>query len=85
MDAAGLGNSGGSATGVSLQLKAKNAATADELVTDTHRTITYTNTGSSASPLTSFEYEAQLVKTVKSGKVSAGSFATSASYTVAYK
>ncbi|ECG1194900.1 ABC transporter [Salmonella bongori] len=85
MDAAGLGNSGGSATGVSLQLKAKNAATADELVTDTHRTITYTNTASPASPLTSFEYEAQLVKTVKSGKVSAGSFATSASYTVAYR
>ena len=85
MDAAGLGNSGGSATGVSLQLKAKNATKADELVTDTNRTIAYAGTGTPATPLTTFDYEAQLVKTVKSGTVKAGSFATSASYTVAYK
>ncbi|HHN8543469.1 ABC transporter [Citrobacter cronae] len=84
MDVAGLGNSSGSATGVSLQLKAKNAATADELVTDTNRTIAYSG-GTPAKPLGTFDYEAQLVKTVKSGTVSAGSFATSASYTIAYK
>ncbi|EDW6064642.1 ABC transporter [Salmonella enterica subsp. enterica serovar Oslo] len=85
MDAAGLGNSGGSATGVSLQLKAKNATKSDELVTDTNRTIAYTGTGTPAATLTTLNYEAQLVKTVASGTVSAGSFATSASYTVAYK
>ena len=85
MDAAGLGNSGGSATGVSLQLKAKNAATADELVTDTNRTIAYASTATPPAALSTFDYEAKLVKTVKSGTVSAGSFATSASYTVAYK
>ena len=67
MDAAGLGNSGGSATGVSLQLKAKNAATADELVTDTNRTIAYASTSTPPAALSTFDYEAKLVKTVKSG------------------
>lgn len=85
MDAAGLGNSGGSATGVSLQLKAINAATANELVSDNNRVIAYGGTGTGAAALTKFDYEARLVKTVSSGTVSAGSFATTASYTVAYK
>ncbi|EDZ0968101.1 fimbrial protein [Salmonella enterica] len=85
MDAAGLGNSGGSATGVSLQLKATNAATANNLVSDTNRVIAYGGTGASAAALTKFDYEVQLVKTVSGGTVSAGSFATTASYTVAYK
>lgn len=85
MDAAGFGNSGGSATGVSLQLKATNASSADELVTDSNRTIAYDASSAQPPTLASFDYEAQLVKTVSSGTVSAGSFATSASYTVAYK
>lgn len=85
MDAAGLGNSGGSATGVSLQLKATNATKADELVTDSNRVIAYAGTGTPLAALNNFDYEAQLVKSVAGGAVGAGSFATSASYTVAYK
>lgn len=86
MDAVGLANSGGSAKGVSLELKAKNAATANELVTDSNRIIAYTApTTGAVTTLSNFDYEAKLVKTVGSGTVSAGSFATSASYTVAYK
>lgn len=85
MDAAGLGNSGGSSTGVSLQLKATNAKTGSELVTDNNRVIAYGDPDSSDTTLSNFEYEVQLVKSVSSGTVSAGSFTTSASYTVAYK
>ncbi|MEG2266956.1 MAG: hypothetical protein RSA84_03145 [Acinetobacter sp.] len=84
MDATGFANSGGSAKGVSLQLKAKNATAADELVTDSNRVIEYAATGAS-STLSNFDYEAKLVTSVSGGTVSAGSFATSASYTVAYK
>lgn len=85
MDAAGLANSGGSATGITLQLKATNATKANDLVTDTNRTISYVGAGTPATALASFDYEAKLVKTVTSGTVTAGSFATTASYTVAYK
>ena len=83
MDPAGLANNGGSATGVSLELKAINATKANDLVTDSNRVIAYSVTA--PTKLAKFDYEAKLVKTVTSGAISAGNFTTSASYTVAYK
>lgn len=84
MDPAGFANSGGSAKGVSLQLKATNSDNTGELVTDSNRVIVYGAKGGS-SALKTFDYEASLVSSVSGGTASAGSFVTSASYTVAYK
>ena len=85
MDPVGLANSGGSATGVSLELKATNAANGAVTVTDSNRTVNYGSNATGAAKLTDFQYEAKLIKTINGGTVTAGDFKSSASYTVAYK